>query len=91
MGGKLVFHLFAAFAEFQRDIIRENTVLGLAAAKQRGARVGRPRLLDIEAILEGHRHVTQFGIPIGEVAQRLEVSHATVTRGFKWAGLESSP
>jgi len=87
-GGKLVYHLFAAFAEFQRDIIRENTVLGLAAAKQRGANLGRPRALGIDAILEGHRHVTQLGIPIGEVAQRLDVCHATLTRGFKWAGLE---
>lgn len=87
-GGKMIYHVFAAFAEFQRDIIRENTVLGLAAAKQRGARVGRPRLLEINEILEGHRHVTQFGIPIGEVAERLEVSHATLTRGFKRVGLE---
>jgi DNA invertase Pin-like site-specific DNA recombinase len=87
-GGKLVYHLFAAFAEFQRDIIRENTVLGLAAARQRGANLGRPRLLSIDDVLEGHRHVTQFGIPIGEVAERLDVSHATLTRGFKWAGLE---
>lgn len=89
-GGKLVYHLFAAFAEFQRDIIRENTVLGLAAAKQRGARVGRPRRLNIEAILEGHRCATQFGIPIGEVAELLDVSHATLARGFKWAGLAQS-
>lgn len=70
-------------------MIRENTVLGLAAAKKRGKIVGRPRLLDIAAILEGHRCVTQFGIPIGKVAERLEVSHATLTRGFKWAGLET--
>ena len=87
-GGKLVYHVFAAMAEFQRDIIRENTVLGLAAAKRRGATLGRPRALGIDAILEGHRHVTQLGIPIGEVAQRLDVCHATLTRGFKWAGLE---
>jgi len=86
-GGKLVYHLFAAFAEFQRDVIRENTVLGLAAAKARGTNLGRPRRLDIDEILEGHRHVTQSGITIGEVAERLEVSHATLTRGFKWAGL----
>ncbi|MTD94352.1 recombinase family protein [Hyphomicrobium sp. xq] len=86
-GGKLVYHLFAAFAEFNRDMIRENTVLGLAAAKQRGARVGRPRALAIDEILEGHRHVTQCGIPIGLVAERLEVSHATLTRGFRRAGL----
>jgi len=86
-GGKLVYHLFAAFAEFQRDVIRENTLLGLAAAKQRGAKIGRPRALAIDEILEGHRHVTQCGIPIGKVAQRLDVSHATLTRGFRWAGL----
>jgi len=57
-GGKLVYHLFAAFAEFQRDLIGENTVLGLAAAKERGATPGRPRLLGIDDILEGHRCVT---------------------------------
>lgn len=86
-GGKLVYHLFAAFAEFQRDIIRENTVLGLAAARKKGSRLGRPRLLSIDDVLEGHRCVTQFGIPIGVVAERLEVSHATLTRGFKRADL----
>ena len=82
-GGKLVYHLFAAFAEFQRDIIRENTMLGLAAAKERGAALGRPRLLTIDDVLEGHRHVTQCGISIGEVAQRLDVSPATLLRGFR--------
>lgn len=87
-GGKLIYHVFAAVAEFQRDMIRENTVLGLAAAKQRGKTIGRPRLLDIETILESHRCVTQFGLPIGEVAERLNVCHATLTRGFKRAGLE---
>ena len=86
-GGKLVYHLFAAFAEFQRDVIRENTILGLEAARQRGARLGKPRLLNIDQIVEGHRCVTQLGIPIGKVAERLDVSHATLTRGFKWAGL----
>lgn len=87
-GGKLVYHLFAAFAEFQRDIIRENTVLGLATARKNGSRLGRPRLLTIDDILEGHRHVTQLGAPVGEIAERLNVCHATLTRGFKWAGLE---
>jgi len=88
-GGKLVYHLFAAFAEFQRDIIRENTVLGLAAAKTRGAQLGRPRLLSIDDILEAHRCVAQLRIPIGQVAERLEVSHATLIRGFKRAGLDA--
>lgn len=86
-GGKLVFHLFAAFAEFQRDIIRENTALGLAAARRRGAKGGRPHRLDEAALAECHHQVTQLGIPIGRVAQSRNVCHATITRGFRRAGL----
>jgi DNA invertase Pin-like site-specific DNA recombinase len=44
--GKLVFHLFAALAEFERDLIRERTRAGLAAARARGKRGGRPKALD---------------------------------------------
>jgi DNA invertase Pin-like site-specific DNA recombinase len=87
-GGKLVYHLFAAFAEFQRDVIGENTALGLAAARQRGKVLGRPPLLSVAHILEGHRAVMQEGMKISEVAQLYKVSPATVTRGFKRAGVE---
>ena len=45
-GGRLVFHVFAALAEFERDIIRERTRAGLEAARARGKRGGRPRKLD---------------------------------------------
>src|SRR3984893_9857477 len=41
-GGKLIFHVFAALAEFERDIIRERTRAGLAAARSRGRKGGRP-------------------------------------------------
>jgi len=44
-GGKLVFHIFSALAEFERDIIRERTNAGLAAARARGRFGGRPSLL----------------------------------------------
>lgn len=87
-GGKLVYHLFAAFAEFQRDVISENTALGLAAARQRGMALGRPPLLSVDRILEGHRAVMQDGMSISEVAQLYKVSPATMTRGFKRAGVE---
>lgn len=40
--GKLMFHVFAALAEFEREIIRERTFLGLEGAKARGKRLGRP-------------------------------------------------
>jgi DNA invertase Pin-like site-specific DNA recombinase len=45
-GGKLVFHVFAALAEFERDLIRERTRAGLDAARARGKRGGRRRKLD---------------------------------------------
>jgi DNA invertase Pin-like site-specific DNA recombinase len=45
-GGKLVFHLFASLAEFERDIIRDRTKAGLSAARTRGRRGGRPAGVD---------------------------------------------
>src|SRR5438552_825116 len=42
-GGKLIFHIFGALAEFERDLIRERTVAGLAAARARGRVGGHPR------------------------------------------------
>ncbi len=45
-GGKLVFHVFGALAEFERDLIRERTFAGLAAARARGRSGGRRRALD---------------------------------------------
>ena len=44
-GGKLVFHIFGALAEFERDIIRERTTAGLQAARARGRKGGRPKAL----------------------------------------------
>jgi DNA invertase Pin-like site-specific DNA recombinase len=48
-GGKLVFHVFAALAEFERDLLRERTAAGLAAARARGRHGGRP------SVLTGHK------------------------------------
>ncbi len=45
-GGKLVFHLFGALAEFERNLIRERTQAGLSAARARGRTGGRPKALD---------------------------------------------
>src|SRR4051812_46253891 len=44
-GGKLIFHVFGALAEFERDVIRERTHAGLAAARRRGRLFGRPKML----------------------------------------------
>ena len=42
-GGKLIFHIFASLAEFERDLIRERTNAGLSAARARGRKGGRPK------------------------------------------------
>ena len=81
-GGKLVYHLFSAFAEFQRDIIAENTTLGLQAARKRGSRLGRPPVLDIETILAAHRAIAQDGLTIAEAARRFGSSRATLGRAL---------
>lgn len=47
-GGKLIFHIFGALAEFERNLIRERTKAGLAAARARGKKGGRRKALDEE-------------------------------------------
>ncbi|MEL6467789.1 MAG: recombinase family protein [Pseudomonadota bacterium] len=85
-GGKLVYHLFSAFAEFQRDIIAENTTLGLEAARKRGSRLGRPPVLDIETVLAAHRAVAQDGITISEAARRVGADRTTLRRAMAQIG-----
>lgn len=82
-GGKLVYHLFSAFAEFQRDVIIENTREGLAAAKRRGKKLGRPHILDPASVVGAHALVAQRGLSITEVARRLGVSRSTLERAFE--------
>ena len=47
-GGRLIFHMFAALAEFERDLVRERTQAGLTAARARGRLGGRPKRLTPE-------------------------------------------
>ncbi|MFK5978654.1 MAG: recombinase family protein [Rhizobiaceae bacterium] len=86
-GGKLVFHMFAAMAEFYRDLIRENTINGLEAARRRGIKLGRPRLMDDLMTIEAHRYLSQDGKDLDQTAARFKVSTSTLKRGFKRMGL----
>lgn len=81
-GGKLVFHVFAAVAEFQRDLIRENTISGLQAAKARGSRLGRPYALDDALIGEAQRYMTETGATVSDAARRFAVPRTTLSRGL---------
>lgn len=82
-GGKLVFHIFAAIAEFHRDLIRENTRNGLAAARKRGARLGRPPKLSVDDVIEAHRLMHQEGRSLSQILAQFNVSESTLLRGFR--------
>lgn len=81
-GGKLVFHLFAALAEFERGLIRERTMAGLASAKARGRVGGRPKALTEKDKVAARALLADGDITMVEVAQRVGVSPATLYRYF---------
>lgn len=76
--GKLVFHVFAALAEFERNLIRERTQAGLAAARARGRAGGRKPKLDARQIKEIKRLMSDPSIPISQIAERYNVSRTTI-------------
>jgi len=77
-GGRLVFHVFRALASFERELI-QRTLAGLAAARERGRRGGRPTALS-PAKLKQARKMIREKTPVTEVAQVLGVSRATLYR-----------
>lgn len=77
-GGKLVFHIFAALAEFERGVIRERTTAGLAAARARGRVGGRPRSLSDSDLIEARALLADQEITVKQVAQRMGVSVSTL-------------
>lgn len=81
-GGKLVFHIFSAVAEFTREIIVENTVAGLDAARANGKTLGRPHKLDIEEVLIASALIAQGKLSIPEYARRKGVHPRTVSRAL---------
>ncbi len=84
-GGRLVFHVFAALAEFERDLIRERTLAGLEAAKTRGRRGGRPAAMTAAKLRQAQRMHAE-NRPISEIATVLGVGRATVYRHLASAG-----
>jgi DNA invertase Pin-like site-specific DNA recombinase len=79
-GGRLVFHLFASLAEFERSIIRDRTLAGLAAARARGRMGGRPRSLSPQDLTVAKALLRDPEITMDQVAQRLGVAPATLYR-----------
>ena len=89
--GKLIFNIFACLAEFERDLIRERTKAGLAAARARGRIGGRPKRLTKEAkrnaiaatalYREGKHTITQ-------ICETLQICRATVYKYLRHEGIQ---
>jgi len=77
--GQLMFHLFAAFAEFERNLIQERSAAGRAAARARGRLGGRPEKFNQKDI-EMMKALVQNKTPIKDVAEKWGVSRTTIYR-----------
>jgi DNA invertase Pin-like site-specific DNA recombinase len=78
--GRLIFHVMGAVAEFERDLIRERTRAGVAAARRRGKRLGRPR---VHIPVGEAKSLLAQGQSVSAVAKQLGVSKATLQRRLK--------
>ena len=79
-GGKLIFHIFGALAEFERDIIRERTNAGLQAARARGRKGGRPKSLTPKKAQMAEALYKDKNNTIDEICKTLNISRATLYR-----------
>ena len=79
-GGRLVFHIFGALAEFERELIRERTNAGLTAARARGRVGGRPTVMTPEKVKAAQTMYNTGDSTIAAIASVLGVSRATIYR-----------
>lgn len=89
-GGRLVFHVFAALAQFERELIRERTKAGLEAARSRGRIGGRRHKLD-ENAAQAVSLMTEERIPVEQICASLDISRATYFRYLKAARAREFP
>jgi DNA invertase Pin-like site-specific DNA recombinase len=85
-GGKLVFHIFGALAEFERDLIRERTNAGLAAARARGRKGGRPKAFaDPRKLAMAKTLFADKKRSIPDICKTLGVSRSTL---YRWVATQ---
>jgi DNA invertase Pin-like site-specific DNA recombinase len=88
--GKFTFHLFAAMAEFERDIIRERTNAGLAAARARGRKGGRPKGLSKKAqhtAIIAEKLYQDGEMTTKEICEQLSISKMTLYNYLRYRGV----
>ena len=77
-GGTLIFHMFGALAELERNLIRERTQAGLAAARARGRKGGRPKALDAEKRRLTVELYEQQKYPVKQICKMMGISKPTL-------------
>ncbi|MHB8211810.1 MAG: recombinase family protein [Acidithiobacillus sp.] len=83
-GGRLIFHVFGALGQFERDLIRERTKAGLSAAAARGRKGGRKPVVTDDKLQRAREHIAN-GLNVREAATRLKVSKTAL-----YAALQST-
>jgi DNA invertase Pin-like site-specific DNA recombinase len=78
--GKLVFHIFSAMAEFEKNLIRERTMAGLASARARGRSGGRPPKLTGKDLAMAQSLMADKSNDVSEIAKRFGVNRSTLYR-----------
>ncbi|NIC39257.1 recombinase family protein [Halomonas desiderata] len=86
-GGKLVFHIFGALAEFEHSLIRERTLAGLAAARARGRKGGRRPVMSAADVRKAAAMLVDPEITKTEVAKHFGVSRVTLNASLEREGL----
>ena len=81
-GGRVLFHVVGALAEFEREAIRERVTAGMATAKRQGRHVGRPGKFG-QAQADAARRLLASGSSWAETARALAVSQSTLSRGLR--------
>ena len=79
-GGRLVFHIFGALSEFERELIRERTNAGLEAARARGRTGGRPVKMTKSQIRKATELMKNPAVSVQDIAKMFGVSRATLYR-----------
>ena len=82
-GGKLVFHIFGALAEFEREIIRERTTAGLDAARSRGKVGGRPKALSAKELQMLRNMAADKSLTVSDICKTLGIGRTTFYRYVK--------
>ena len=80
--GKLVFGIFGLMAEFERDMLKQRTVAGLAAARRRGRVGGRPKSISVDDLKKAQVLLRSGDYTRGEVAKEIGVSRHTLWRAL---------